>query len=318
MGSPPIPSTGGPTIGVALGSGAARGWSHIGVLKALLRSGIEPNVVCGTSVGAMIGAAYAAGNLEKLERWVLGSTRSDVFGFFSIRMPQTAFVDMQRFEGFLHDYVASDDVSIESLPKAYAAVCTNLEDGREIWLRTGRLAHAVRASMAMPGLFPAVGDGDRWLVDGGLVNPVPVSTCRALGADIVIGVNLNADILHRRSPQPRTSNEPTSTASTRKGVLENLKKQAHGVSGALFTDNGKNDKLPSLFYSISKSINIFQDQITRRRLDTDPADVIIEPKVADIGMLEFQRAGDAIKEGDARLMAALPGIQSLIEAHRPA
>ncbi|MBT8100130.1 MAG: patatin-like phospholipase family protein [Gammaproteobacteria bacterium] len=310
-------STGGPTIGVALGSGAARGWSHIGVLKALLRSGIEPDVVCGTSVGAMIGAAYAADNLEKLEHWVLNSTRSDVFGFFSIRMPHTAFVDTQRFEDFLDQYVAGDHMSIESLPNPYAAVCTNLEDGREIWLRKGRLAHAVKASMAMPGLFPAVADGDKWLVDGGLVNPVPVSTCRTLGADIVIGVNLNADILHRRNPQPQTNNEPTSSASTRKGVLDNLKKQVQGVSDALFPDDGDNDKLPGLFYSISKSINIFQDQITRRRLDADPADVIIEPRVADIGLLEFSRAGDAIKEGDARLMAALPGIQRLIKARRP-
>ena len=305
--------SGGPTIGVALGSGAARGWSHIGVLKALLRAGIDPHVVCGTSVGAMIGAAFAAGNLEKLEQWVLGSTRSDVFGFFSIRMPQTAFVDMQRFESFLHDYVAADDVSIESLTKSYSAVCTSLEDGREIWLREGSLAHAVKASMAMPGLFPAVRDGERWLVDGGLVNPVPVSTCRALGADIVIGVNLNADILNRRSMQPRANNEAKSDSAPKKGVLGNLKKQAQEMSGALFNDSGDNSKLPGLFYSISKSINIFQDQITRRRLDADPADIIIEPKVADIGLLEFQRAGDAIEEGDARLTDALPRIQRLIE-----
>lgn len=308
-------SSGAPTIGIALGSGAARGWSHIGVLKALSRSGIEPDVVCGTSVGAMVGAAYAAGNLAVLERWVLGSTRSDVFGFFSIRMPQTAFVDMQRFEAFLHDNVARDDVTIEGLPKAYAAVCTSLEDGHEVWLRDGGLAHAVKASMAMPGLFPAVSDQGRWLVDGGLVNPVPVSTCRALGADIVIGVNLNADILNRRSLPARANQKSSSTTSSRAGVLENLKKQAQGLSGALFADNGNTDRLPGLFYSISKSIHIFQDQITRRRLDTDPADVLIEPKVGDIGLLEFQRAGDAIEEGDARLMDALPVIQNLIAAH---
>lgn len=310
-------SSGGPTIGLALGSGAARGWSHIGVLKALLRSGIEPDIVCGTSVGAMIGAAFAAGNLTRLEHWVLASTRSDVFGFFSIRMPQTAFVDMQRFEGFLHDYVAAHDVTIGSLPKAYAAVCTSLEDGQEIWLREGGLAHAVKASMAMPGLFPAVSDHDRWLVDGGLVNPVPVSTCRALGADIVIGVNLNADLLNRRNLQARTSPKSRSATTLRGGVLENLKKQAQGISGTLFSDNGNTDKVPGLFYSISKSIHIFQDQITRRRLETNPADVLIEPKVGDIGLLEFQRAGDAIEEGDARLVEALPRIQQLIEARQP-
>ena len=309
-------SSGGPTIGIALGSGAARGWSHIGVLKALLRSGIEPDIVCGTSVGAMIGAAFAAGNLAKLEHWVLGSTRSDVFGFFSIRMPQTAFVDMQRFERFLHDCVASDDVRIDVLSKGYAAVCTSLDDGQEIWLREGGVAHAVKASMAMPGLFPAVSDHGRWLVDGGLVNPVPVSTCRSLGADIVIGVNLNADILNRRNMQIRATQKSSASAPT-KSILENLKKQAHGVTGTLFTDNNHDDRIPGLFYSISKSIHIFQDQITRRRLDTDPADVLIEPKVGDIGLLEFQRAGDAIQEGDARVMEALPRIRELIEARQP-
>ena len=306
-----------PRIGIALGSGAARGWSHIGIIKALQRSGIEPDIVCGTSVGAMIGGAYVAGNLDRLEQWVLGSTRSDVFAFFSIRMPQTAFVDMQKFEDFLHDFVAGDDTKIENLPKAYASVCTSLEDGREIWLRQGGLMHAVKASMAMPGLFPAVSDEDRWLVDGGLVNPVPVSTCRALGADIVIGVNLNADILTRRNLQTSQVSRSTRSKSTRTGVLENLRKQAQGVSGALFADSGRNERLPGLFYSISKSIHIFQDQITRRRLEADPADVLIEPKVGDIGLLEFQRAGDAIEEGEARLLAALPAIKRLIETRRP-
>lgn len=309
-------STRGPKIGVALGSGAARGWSHIGVLKALLRSGIEPDVVCGTSVGAMIGAAYVAGNLDALERWVLQSTRSDVFGFFSIRMPQTAFVDMQRFEEFLHSFVAAADESIEGRTKIFAAVCTSLEDGREIWIREGGMAQAVKASMAMPGLFPAVRDHERWLVDGGLVNPVPVSACRALGADVVIGVNLNADILNRRSLQARTRRQPAAPASTGKGILDNLRKQAQGVSGTLFADDDNTEKTPGLIYSISKSINIFQDQITRRRLEADPADVIIEPRVGDIGLLEFQRAGDAIKEGDARLTEALPNIRDRIQACR--
>lgn len=310
-------STSGPKIGIALGSGAARGWSHIGVLKALLRSGIEPDIICGTSVGAMIGAACVAGNLDKLESWVLRSTRSEVFGFFSIRMPQTAFVDMQRFEEFLHGFVAAADESIEGRTKAFAAVATSLENGREIWLQDGNMAHAVKASMAMPGLFPAVRDQGRWLVDGGLVNPVPVSACRALGADIVIGVNLNADILNRRTRPVRTKRTAEDTASPVKGVLENLRKQAQGVSGVLFTDNDNTDRAPGLFYSISKSINIFQDQITRRRLQADPADVIIEPRVGDIGLLEFQRAGDAIEEGDARLTEALPKIRDLIEACRP-
>lgn len=307
-------SPGTPRIGLALGSGAARGWSHIGVLKALLRAGIEPDIVCGTSVGAMIGGAYVAGNLDKLERWVLGSTRTDVLSFFSIRMPQTAFVDHDRLNWFLHNFVAAAEITIESRPKAYAAVCTNLENGHEIWLREGSLADAVRASMAMPGLFPAVRKSGQWLVDGGLVNPVPVTACRALGAEFVIGVNLNADILSRRNLQKHNHQKPVAAASSSNSVFGSLKQQAKEVSSSLFADDDKPDKAPGLFYAISKSINIFQDQITRGRLAGDPADVVIEPKVGDIGMLDFQRAAAAIEEGDARLMDAIVEIRKSVGA----
>jgi len=256
------------SIGLALGSGASRGWSHIGVLKALEAAGIEPGVVSGTSVGAMVGASYLAGNLDKLESWVLGSSRSDVLRFFSFRLANSAFVDIERFNWFLHNFVAPADLLIEQLDKPYAAVCTDLDSGGEILLREGGLADAVRASMAMPGLFPAERNEKHWLVDGGLVNPLPVTACRTLGADIVIGVNLNSDILSRR-----------------------------------------HDKAPGFFSTIVNTINIFQNQISQSRLETDPADILIEPKVGDIGMFEFQRAADAIREGEACVDSAMSDIR---------
>ena len=132
----------------------------------------------------MVGASYLAGNLDKLERWVLDSSRTDVLRFFSFRLANSAFVDIERLNWFLHSFIAAADVRIEDLPKPYSAVCTDLESGREVLLQSGALADAVRASMAMPGLFPAERNEHRWLVDGGLVNPVPVTACRALGADI--------------------------------------------------------------------------------------------------------------------------------------
>ncbi len=300
-----------PKIGLALGSGASRGWSHVGVLKALLKAGIEPDVVCGTSVGAMVGASYVAGNLDALENWVLASTRGDVLSFFSLRLANTAFVDIERFNWFLHSFVAPADVRVEYLHKPYAAVCTDLENGREVWMREGRLSEAVRASMAMPGLFPAVHHEQRWLVDGGLVNPVPVTPCRALGADVVIGVNLNADILSRRNlrkPEPPPPDD--------NGVLGQLKKQAREYSAALFANDDDEHKAPSVFFTVSKSINIFQDQITRSRLQIDPADIVIAPRVGDIGMLDFQRAADAIKEGIACVETALDDIRKLCEPHK--
>jgi NTE family protein len=283
-----------PKIGLALGSGASRGWSHIGVLKALLEAGIEPDVVCGTSVGAMVGGSYLAGNLDKLEKWVLGSSRSDVLRFFSFRLANSAFVDIERLNWFLHNFVAAADVLIEQLGKPYAAVCTDLDSGREVLLRAGGLADSVRASMAMPGLFPAERNKQRWLVDGGLVNPLPVTACRMLGADIVIGVNLNSNIL--RSHHVKT---PATTMATTDNVFGNLKKQAREYSNLLFESDDEAEKAPGFFTTISNTINIFQDQITRGRLEADPADILIEPKVGDIGMFEFQRAADAIMEGEA-------------------
>lgn len=300
-------STSLPKIGLALGSGASRGWSHIGVIKALLKAGVEPDVVCGTSVGAMIGGSYLAGNLEQLESWVLGSTRSDVLRFFDIGLSKSGFVDSDRFNWFLHSYVAAEAQRIEDLPKKYATVATDLDTGREVWFTEGPLADAVRASMAMPGLFPAVRDDRRWLVDGGLVNPVPVTACRALGAEIVIAVNLNADIVGKRNSGNREAVRIES-----KGVLSNFKQQAREYSNAVFPSRDKKVEAPGLFYAIANSINIFQDRITRSRLAGDPADVVLAPRLAHIGMLEFHRAADAIEEGEHCVRKSLEEIRRVV------
>ena len=298
-----------PIIGLALGSGASRGWSHVGVIKALLKEGVEPDVVCGTSVGAMVGGSYVAGNLEKLEEWVLGSTRSDVLRFFDLKFSQSGFVSVERMRRFLRNYVGEEDVLIENLPKKYVAVSADLDNGREFWFRKGILAHAVRASMAMPGLFPAVRHNDRWLVDGGLVNPVPVSACHALGAEIVIAVNLNSDIVGKRLRKA----SPVMTEQ-QEGVLSSLKQQARQYSSSLFPHNEKKDEPLSLIGAISSSINIFQDRITRSRLAGDPADVVLSPKLGDMGILEFSRAADAMREGEECVQAALPEIRRAIGA----
>jgi len=293
-----------PKIGLALGSGASRGWSHIGIIKALLHEGIEPDIICGTSVGAMIGACYLAGNLVKLENWVLGSTRTDVLKFFNVKLGKSGFVDSDRLSRFLFQYVAGQGCKIEKLHKPFTAISTDLESGREVWLQEGELADAVRASMALPGLFPAVRHEHRWLVDGGLVNPVPVSSCRALGADIVIAVNLNSDVMNRRN-QRKTENTP----DKKKGVLHNLKQSTLEYSSSIFPDLGRQQEAPGLFASITNSINIVQDRITRSRMAGDPAEVVISPRLAHIGLLEFHRAAEAIAEGENCVLAAMADIR---------
>ena len=293
-----------PKIGLALGSGASRGWSHIGVIKALIKEGIEPNIVCGTSVGAIVGGAYVAGNLEKLEHWVRDSKRSDVLRFFSVNFSQSGFVDAERLNWFLYSYIAATDQRIEDMPKKFAAVSTNLDTGREVWFKEGGLADAVRASMALPGLFPAVRNDRRWLVDGGLVNPVPVTTCRALGADVVIAVNLNSDIIGKRN---NGRQEAASTENN--GILGKVKQQAREYSNSIFPNRDEKDQAPGLFYAIANSINIVQDRITRSRLAGDPADVLLSPRLAQIGMLEFHRAAEAIEEGEDCVQKALEEIR---------
>ena len=300
-------STAEPKLGLALGSGASRGWSHIGVIKALLREGIEPDVICGTSVGAIIGGSYVAGNLEKLEQWVLSSTRTDVLRFFDINLSQSGFVDTERLSWFLHNYVAAEDQRIEDMPKKYAAVSTNLDTGREVWLTEGRLADAVRASMALPGLFPAIRHDERWLVDGGLVNPVPVSVCRALGADVVIAVNLNSGIIGKTNDET-----PEATPTDDRGIFSSIRQQAREYSSSIFPNHDDRDEAPGLFHAIANSVNIFQDRITRSRLAGDPADVLLSPKLAHIGMLEFHRAAEAITEGEGCVQRFMAEIRSLM------
>jgi NTE family protein len=297
-----------PKIGLALGSGASRGWSHIGIINTLLEEGIEPDIVCGTSIGAIIGGSYVAGNLDKLEKWVLSSTRADVRQFFNFWFSQSSFVDTERLSWFLHNFVADAELGIEDVPKVFGAVSTDLDTGREVWHKRGRLAKAVRASMAMPGLFPAIQDDQRWLVDGGLVNPVPVSICRALGADVVIAVNLNSGLVgkHRNRKQEVAQEKD-------KGILTKVRNQAKEVSNSLFPGNKDGEPPPGFFYGIANSLNIFQDRITRSRLAGDPADVLISPHLAEIGMLEFHRADEAIAEGKRSVQRLIPDIRRVTE-----
>lgn len=294
-------------IGLALGSGSSRGWSHIGIIKALQRKGLEPSVICGSSVGAMIGASYLSGRLDELERWVRASTKMDVLRFFEIKPTNSGLVNVTRFHQFLTDYVAPEELEIESLRMPFAAISTDLETGREMWFSRGRLIDAVRASMAMPGLFPPVRYDSRWLVDGGLVDPVPVGACRALGADLVIAVNLNDNIVGKHMRKTAVPAEPPKTES--QGMLASIKQTAREYSNSIFPATVAEDEAPGLFYAIANSINIFQDRITRSRLAGDPAEVLLTPRLSHIGMLDFHRAAEAIAEGEAVVDRLYPEIE---------
>lgn len=285
-----------PKLGIALGSGSARGWAHIGVLRALAEAGVEPDIVCGCSIGAFVGAAYVNGDLAKLEHWVGALGWKDVLGMFDVSLRGGLIKGEKLIEFFTRHFVDHD---FAALPKPFACVATDLETGREVWLKEGSVAAAVRASIAIPGLFtPCERDG-QLLVDGGLVNPVPVSLCRALGADIVIAVALGSD----RSGHLRRKNGSPSPDNWRQRLLQHL-----GKNGA----NG--ESLPSLTEVLAASVNIMQVRISRSRLAGEPADMVLEPRLAQIGLMDYHRGEEAIAEGRAAVERMWPALRHVLES----
>jgi NTE family protein len=293
-------------IGLALGSGSSRGWSHIGVINALADHGIAPDIVCGTSIGSLVGASYVSNNLDKLEQWTCSLTRFETARFFEINSSLNGFVNTERLHKFLNQYVASDSSIIEGLEKKYASVATDLETGREVWLTQGAVLEAVWSSISLPGLFPAISNNNKWLVDGGLVNPVPVSVCRALGADIVIAVNLNGDVVGKHF---RSSKKVIEQEASFVGKITDLVSE---YTASAFSTAKPEDQPPSLFEAIAGSINITQDRITRSRMAGDPPDILLSPRLSQIGLLEFHRANEAINEGKECVQRMLPEIRHIL------
>ena len=297
-----------PRVGLALGSGSARGWAHVGVIRALERAGIRPDLVCGTSIGALVGAAYAAGELERFEQWLLGLGVRDVLSLLDVRMSGGMIKGERLMEFFRLNFI---DRPIEELPLPFAAVATELDTGAEVWLREGSTMAAVRASIALPALFtPAVHEG-RMLVDGALVNPVPVSLARAMGANIVIAVDLSSDILGRRLRAESEAGAPAADISA-------WRRKLHGRLSTLMSaraDDGA-PKLPSILEVVATSINIMQVRVTRSRMAGDPPDAIVAPRLAQLGLLDFHRAKEAIDEGERAVKAALPSLSALFDRAR--
>ena len=296
-----------PRIGLALGSGSSRGWAHIGVIKALSELDIHPEVVCGCSIGSIVAAAYVSGNLDKLEQWVRSLTKVELARYIELNLSLNGFVDTEKLHEFFLQCVCREDESIEDITVKFASVATDLETGREVWFTSGPLIDAVWASISLPGLFPALQHQGRWLVDGGLVNPVPVSVCHALGADIVISVNLNGGVVGKHFVQKR--NEPATDSNN---VFDRLSKAVTKYSPSLFGDETEKTSSPGLFEAIAGSINIAQDRITRSRLAGDPPDIMLSPKLSHIGLMEFYRAEEAIQEGEQCVMRMMPEIRHVL------
>jgi NTE family protein len=281
-------------IGLALGSGSARGWSHIGVIRCLQEAGIPIDVVCGASMGAVVGGAWAAGFLGEMETLVRDLRWPDIFRFLEVRLPRSGFMEGDKITGYLKERLT--DLKIEDLPVTFGAVASDLYSGREVWLQKGSLIDAMRASISVPVMFTPCPEGARWLLDGGLVNPVPVSLCRALGADVVIAVSLNSDILGKSlfSRERRRRN-----SVLQEKVADFLNASIPWANPAAWRRPNGNGVLrgPTLLEVITRSLYIMQDRITRQRLQAEPPDILITPHLADIALFEFNRGAEAIDEG---------------------
>lgn len=320
-------------LGIVFGSGSARGWAHIGVMNELSKMGITPHVVTGTSIGALVGAAVASHRLSELETWVRTLNNWQVLGLLDWGVGRGGLINGEKVFEKVADTIG--DMQFNDLNMPFGAVATDLYTGREAWLTEGTVKTALRCSCAIPGILaPAMFDG-RWMVDGATVNPIPVSLCRALGADFVIAVDLNSEksnmIAKTQKPyfpddkrrQPTTPEVPVMTdeqetlsedppparppededASRFGNLLVKGRQYLQQIAERRQFNKENKVKTPDLFAVMSGCIDIMQDRITRSRLAGEPPDVVLQPKLGRYGIMEFDKANELIEEGERCVQA---------------
>ena len=306
-----------PVIGLALGGGAARGFAHIGILRTLIAHGIVPDVVVGTSIGAVVGGAFAAGHLDTLEEWARSLQLRNILGYLDVRLNGSGLIGGEKLAAQLEASIGR--TLIEELPLKFASVATEVRTGHEIWLTHGRVVDAMRASYALPGIFSPVLIGDRWLVDGALVNPVPVSVARAMGAEIVIAANLSSDFftqsttIHAHGAAANVPQAAAEPAPPKRGFGKFFSPE-RTVKREFFGGGGR----PGISSVMVDAFNIMQDRITRARLAGDPPDLLITPRVGQIGWFDFHRASDLIDFGTRAAERAMDSIREAIHVLAPA
>ncbi|MBL8578559.1 MAG: patatin-like phospholipase family protein [Mesorhizobium sp.] len=283
-------------ISLALGGGAARGWAHIGVLRALDEAGVEISMIAGTSIGALVGGCYLAGKLDELEDFARGLTKRRIFGLLDLNFGGNGLFGGLKLDTKLREHL--NGMRFEDLPKTFVCVASEIRTGHEIWLSSGSLITGMRASYALPGVFEPVPTNGRVLVDGALVNPVPVSVCRAYEQPLVVAVNLHYDLFGRAAVIKHSAGELVvehdATPAARFHADSRSKESRLGVTGVMV-----------------EAFNIIQDRISRARLAGDPPDMSLQPKLGHIGLTEFHRAEEAIRIGYETTKAHVADLQRL-------
>ncbi|MGB3831566.1 MAG: patatin family protein [Mesorhizobium sp.] len=283
-------------ISLALGGGCARGWAHIGVLRALDEAGIEISMIAGTSIGALVGGCYLAGKLDELEEFARSLTRRRIFGLLDLNLRGSGLFGGMKLDARLREHMTG--TRFETLPKPFVCVASEIRTGHEIWLSNGSLITAMRASYALPGVFEPVNCNGRVLVDGALVNPVPVSVCRAYEQPLVVAVNLHYDLFGRAAVIKHSAGEL---------VVQKEAPQA-GPSDQAFQTRESRLGITGVMV---EAFNIIQDRISRARLAGDPPDMSLQPKLSHIGLTEFHRADEAIRLGYEATVAQIGELKRL-------
>lgn len=295
-------------IGVALSGGGAAGMAHIGVLEELEEAGIEIACVAGTSAGAMVGAAFANRQLHEFRETMCGLTRSRVLRLFDPIWPQSGLLEGRRSLELVRPYLGT---TIEALPLPFAAVATDLDTGEEVVFRSGPVVQAVRASIAIPGLFTPQRWGKRVLVDGGLVNPIPADVARSLKADFVIAVsvlNVHPTVF------PRRTRRPGLTQQWSERLRRQWQKGSAAAARVLPEENGTPATELGLVDILSRSSMVVQARIASARLREQPPDFLLHVPLR-LGLFDFHLSGEAVQAGREAARQALPELrQALLES----
>jgi len=297
MSTLPAPMAPKPKLALALGGGAARGWAHIGVLKALDEEGIEVGMIAGTSIGALVGGCYLAGKLEELESFARSLTMRRMAALLDFTIGGGGLFAGMRLTKRMQEHL--EGLDIEQLGRRFVAVATEIRTGHEVWIDSGNLITAIRASYALPGIFEPVLCGNRLLVDGALVNPVPVSVCRSYEQPLVVAVNLHYDLYGRSAVVKHAASRQTPLEKQMQSQSDLAKPSSIGLTGVMV-----------------EAFNIIQDRISRARLAGDPPDLALQPRLSDIGLSEFHRASEAIDRGYEEAKAKIGEIKRMQDAVR--
>ncbi len=307
------------TVGLVLGCGSSRGWAHIGAIEALEDANIPIDLIVGCSIGSYIGAIYASESIKSLKDFVLKMDGKKVFSYFDIVLPRSGLLDGTKKLRELFS-IHTDVQNFSELKIPVMMVATDLETGQKVVLKSGKLLNALRASMSIPGLFAPARIKNRWLVDGGLVDPVPVSVARAVGADIVIAVDLSSGIISkqkRKKQKFQSKKTPVEQEEKKNELIEKLSKYYENA-GSSFKNKindlfKKEASTPDIIETVTTSFNIMQDRITRINLAVTPPDVLIQPHLGELKMLDFDQVEHTIEEGYIRAKEKIEDIMIMLE-----